>query len=231
LRGELDDEDMLARNFLTVFDLGRRFNLKGRRDDIRVVRVTKAPILERLAMRFSLTALLILPILVVAAYPANGQSPSPAPSATAAPSAAPSTWGNVQTLSFEACNDSASATIFVAIAHPEEKSETSRGWWRVDKGTCTKVGTFPIDHKSFGIYADAREGRFAPETRAWGGPAQYCVNIRAAFAIKAAARKGGGLCNEQQELRGFVLVTPAMLFPNNPDRQNDSNLSFKYTFR
>jgi uncharacterized membrane protein len=168
--------------------------------------------------------------MLLAAWPARAQSPSPAPSA--APSASPTSWGDVQTLAFTACNETGAAAIFVAIAYPEDKSETSRGWWGVKKGECTEVGTYPIDHKAFGIYAAVRgEGRYALETRTWPGPMQYCVNLGALFTIKGGARKGGGFCPEGQTTRGFVQVTPAMLFPNSPDRQNDKNLSFKYTFK
>jgi uncharacterized membrane protein len=174
---------------------------------------------------------MILFAAVLAAWPASAQyGNGPGAISTAQPTVAASIPPDMQTFEFMACNQSID-TVLISVSYFEGKTETTQGWWNVQKGDCLDLGIFPLDHKAFGIYADVRGGLASPEAKVWGGPDKYCINLGAAFTLRNAARKGNGLCPEAYSTRGFILVTPETLFPKDTERQNQQNIAFKYTFR
>jgi uncharacterized membrane protein len=182
-------------------------------------------------MRLGITLGIALAALVSAA-PAWAQTPAPSPAAAvASPSPEPTmpAWVT-QTIDMEVCNQTGSF-ITIALAYPNDKTEASRGWWPVKDGECSKLGKFPINHQRVAIYANARDGRFSSETRAWSGNLPYCVKLTSAFTFQDGFRKGGGLCPNEGETRNFIPITPAMLWPADTEKQNQPNLAFKYTFR
>jgi uncharacterized membrane protein len=183
-------------------------------------------------MRFCFTVTL-LAAFALASSPAWGQT-SPAPEAT--PTATPGTTmmaplapttgpTPLQTITLEACNG-IKFPIFLAVAYPDGNSETSRGWQFIEPDKCVTVGPFPLNRKRFSFYAFGDRGR-----KDWVGDSNFCVNTRASFKYENAARAvEGSLCPDQGPTRKFISVTPARLFPNDPDKRDTPALKFKFNF-